>query len=68
MMKALLLYIAWRYGNIGTNIITEQFITEFPLSMEGYHMGLMVPEKHINKHSMSPGFLPPYMNGGSIIK
>jgi len=67
MMQALLFYVALRYGSIGTAIITEQFVEEFPY-MSGSDMCIVVPDKHIKRAAMSPGLLPPYINEGAIVK
>ncbi len=67
MLKCLILYVGWRYGNIKTNVVTEQYIDEFPFEMEGYNMGIVVPDKYIEV-GISPGLLPPHMNEGGVVK
>jgi hypothetical protein len=67
MMQTLLIYTAFRYGNIGTKVITEQFVEEFPY-MDGCNMALLVPDKHINRASITLGLLSPFINEGAVVK
>lgn len=67
MMQTLLIYTTVRYGSMLTQSITDRFKDDFPY-MESCNMALIVPDKHINKESVSPGLLSTIVNEGGIIK